>query len=78
MQKIFYVKTTPLDDPRSNFQGYKPETVVLPKGYVHKEGAKPIDCDILLERDVAIPMRHGVVLRAAIFRPVDDEKVPAI
>ncbi len=78
MQKIFYVKTTPLDDPRSNFQGYKPETVVLPKGYVHKEGAKPIDCDILLERDVAIPMRDGVVLRADIFRPVDDEKVPAI
>lgn len=76
--KKFYRKTTPLNDPRSNFHGYCPETVVLPKGYVHIEGAKPLDCDILLERDAAIPMRDGCILRADIYRPNDDEKVPAI
>lgn len=78
MEKAFYVKTTPLDDPRSNFNGFHPGVTVLPKGYVHVEGAKPLDCDILLDRDVAIPMRDGVVLRADIYRPTDDEKVPAI
>lgn len=76
--KAFYVKTTPLEDPRSNFKGFHPGTTVLPKGYVHVEGAKPLECDILLERDAAIPMRDGVVLRADIFRPVHGEKVPAI
>lgn len=76
--KKFYRKTTPLSDPRSNFHGYRPETVVLPKGYVHIKGAKPLDCDILLERDAAIPMRDGCILRADIYRPNDDEKVPAI
>ena len=78
MEKIFYVKTTPLEDPRSFYQGFQPGKTVLPKGYVHVEGAKPLDCEILLERDVEIPMRDGVILRADIYRPNDDEKVPAI
>ena len=78
MESKFYIKTTPLSDPRSNFRGFDPGTRVLPKGYVHVPGAKPLNCEILLERDAAIPMRDGAVLRADIFRPNDDEKVPAI
>lgn len=78
MEKIFYVKTTPLEDPRSFYQEFQPGKTMLPKGYVHVEGAKPLDCEILLERDVEIPMRDGVILRADIYRPNDDEKVPAI
>lgn len=76
--KKFYRKTTPLDHPGSNFRGFCPESVVLPKGYVHVEGAKPLDCDIRLDRDAEIPMRDGCILRADIYRPNDEEKVPAI
>lgn len=78
MEKVFYRKATPLNDPHSNFKGFHPGTTVLPRGYVHVEGAKPLDCEILWERDVEIPMRDGVILRADIYRPNDDEKVPAI
>ena len=74
----FYLKTTPLSHPESNFHGFKEESVVLPAGYVHIEGARPTVCDIRLDRDAAIPMRDGCILRADIFRPTTDEKVPAI
>ncbi len=67
-----------MDNPLSNYQGFHPGTELLPKGYVHVPGAKPLDCEILWERDVAIPMRDGVILRADIFRPNNQEKVPAI
>ena len=78
MEKIFYVKTIPLDHPMSNYHGFHPGTTILPKGYVHVEGAMPLPCEIVYERDVAIPMRDGCILYADIFRPNDEEKVPAI
>lgn len=34
--------------------------------------------DLVVERDVAVPMRDGVVLRANVFRPPGDEPVPAL
>lgn len=34
--------------------------------------------NILIERDVEIPMRDGVILRADIYRPADDAKHPSL
>jgi predicted acyl esterase len=56
----------------------EPSRVVLEKGSVHAEGAFPLPCDILLDRDVAIPTRDGNVLRGDVFRPLGEEPVPAI
>ena len=33
---------------------------------------------LLIEKDVEIPMRDGVILRADIYRPDDGEKHPAL
>ena len=54
------------------------ESRVLPKGSVHGEGAKPLECDILFERDVPVKMRDGVTIYTDIFRPVTEEAVPGI
>lgn len=67
-----------VDDPRARYTGFCPETVVLKKGSIRMKGAKPLECDILLERDVAISLRDGTTIYADIFRPTNKEKCPAI
>lgn len=71
-------KALPTDAPRVRYPGFKQETLVLKAGSIRREGAKPLTCDILLERDVPIKMRDGVTIYADIFRPTTGEKCPAI
>ncbi len=73
-----YCPAPPLTDPASNFKGFHPGTTVLPRGYVHEEGAMPLPCDIVMTRDEAITLRDGVTIYADIFRPTGEEKVPAL
>jgi len=37
-----------------------------------------IGADVIFERDLAVPMRDGVVLSANLFRPVDGKPAPVI
>ena len=37
-----------------------------------------INADIILERDVDIPMRDGAILKADVFRPAKAGQYPAI
>ncbi len=67
-----------VDDPKARYIGFRPETVILKKGSIRMKGAKPLECDILLERDVAIPLRDGVTIYVDIFRPVDGDNCPAL
>lgn len=67
-----------VDDPKTRYTGFCPETVILKKGSIRMKGAKPLECDILLQRDVAIPLRDGVTIYADIFRPLDSENCPAL
>ncbi|MEU4650133.1 CocE/NonD family hydrolase [Nocardia fluminea] len=53
-------------------------TIVLAKGSVHAEGAYPLPCDIVLDQDVAVPLRDGTLLRADVFRPSTATAVPVI
>jgi predicted acyl esterase len=76
--KVFYTKTPPLTDPKSNFEGFHPGQTLLEKGYQSFEGSKKLVCDIIFDRDVAIPLRDGTIIRADIFRPNNNKKVPAI
>ena len=39
---------------------------------------RPLSCDIIYDRDVAIPLRDGTVVYADVFRPVTEEKVPVL
>ena len=77
--KIIFRKSPSLSDPTCNYNGFAPGKTILKKGTVCKEGHKPLESDILYDRDVAIKMRDGVTLYADIFRPTDESvPVPAI
>ena len=76
--QILFRKSTPIDDPKGRYPGFRPGSTVLPKGSVHRKNALPLPCDIVLERDVAVPLRDGVVIYSDIYRPQNSEKVPAI
>ena len=68
----------PVTADRARYPGFKEETLVLKAGTIRREGAMPLPCDILLERDVPIRLRDGVTIYADIFRPVGAKNVPAL
>lgn len=74
----YFRRPLPLDAPRVRYPGFKPGSEVLRKGTVRREGAMPLLCDILLERDVAVTLRDGTVIYTDVFRPVGDSTHPAI
>lgn len=61
-----------------NFEGLVQGTFTLPAGYRYEEGRRPFPVDTVLDRDVAVKMRDGITIYCDIYRPVGDEKVPAI
>ena len=76
--KVPLRKALPVDAPRVRYPGFNPDTLILKAGSVRREGAMPLPCDILLERDVHIRLRDGVTIYADVFRPVGDEACPAL
>lgn len=71
----------PLKPPELGINGYDgPEhsVTILPVGHRREPDCKPFNVETTWEKDVEIPMRDGVILRADIFRPVQSEIVPAI
>lgn len=76
--KVPLRKALPVDAPRVRYPGFNPDTLILKAGSVRREGAIPLPCDILLERDVPIRLRDGVTIYADVFRPVGDEACPAL
>ncbi|MDO4163321.1 MAG: CocE/NonD family hydrolase [Bacteroides sp.] len=71
-------KALPVTADRARYPGFKQETLVLKAGTIRREGAKPLSCDILLERDVPVKLRDGVTIYTDVFRPVGSEKCPAL
>ena len=76
--EVAFKKAADPDAPESRYPGFNPGTSTLKKGTVVEEGALPLPCDIIFERDVAIPLRDGIIIYADIFRPVDGKDLPAI
>lgn len=70
------------EDGHSGYVSFHPRTEVLPKGWVHPSHpkARALTVNILVEHDVAIPMRDGAKLYADIYRHsnTNNEAVPAI
>ena len=76
--EVLFRKVRPVDDPIGRYPGFRPGATTLPAGTVVEAGALPLPCDILCERDVAIPLRDGVTIYADVFRPVGGTDLPAI
>ena len=45
----------------------------MPKGHKKSDEYRPFDVDTIFDRDISIPMRDGVVLKADVFRPATSE-----
>ena len=75
---VFYRKGLSVTADRARTPSFKTETMVLKAGTIRYEGAKPLSCDILFEKDVPVTLRDGTVIYTDVFRPVDDAQHPAI
>lgn len=75
---VLYTSGHKPGDPDSNYNGLKPGVEFLPKGFQTSPDRAAFQADTVFERDIEIPLRDGVKLRADIFRPKQDEKVPVI
>jgi predicted acyl esterase len=62
--EMAFRKTVPIDDPKSGYPGFAPGVTVADS--------------ILIERDVAVPMRDGIIIYTDIYRPEGTTNVPAI
>lgn len=62
----------------ARYTGFKPEKILLKKGSIRLKGYMPLQCDIILERDVPIKLRDNVTIYTDIFRPNDGGRHPAI
>ncbi|MCR5758116.1 MAG: CocE/NonD family hydrolase [Selenomonas sp.] len=76
--EVYYRKGLPVTAARARAGEFKRETIMLKKGSIRKEGAKPLSCDILLEKDVPVTLRDGTIIYTDVFRPVDEKQHPAI
>lgn len=62
------------------YSGFGPSKTILSRGHKRpgRDDVAAFQSDAVWEKDFAVPMRDGVTLRADIFRPTTDQKVPAI
>jgi predicted acyl esterase len=67
-------------DSHPNYPGFKPESKILSRGSVLKEGALALPCDILYERDIPVKLRDDTTIYTDLYRPpgMDTPKVPVI
>lgn len=71
-----FTKCVPVE--QSMYPGLNESSYILKKGTVVKEGAMPLPCDVLVEQDVPVALRDGVVIRVDVFRPTDTADCPVI
>lgn len=57
---------------------FEPGTRTLPAGWRIDPKFSALPIDIVLEKDVAVPLRDGVTIYVDVLRPVGTEKVPVI
>ena len=76
--EVIFRKASPIDAPEKRYPGFDQSVTTLTKGTVIKEGALPLPCDILFERDVAVTLRDGTIIYTDVFRPVSGTGFPAL
>ncbi|KAL6240444.1 hypothetical protein RBB50_012645 [Rhinocladiella similis] len=75
--KVLQKKISSIDDPIANYNGFDPSSTTLPKGFKKDGGRRAFPVATVWERDIEIPMRDGIILRADVFRHVDSAKRPS-
>ncbi|MDQ6876151.1 MAG: CocE/NonD family hydrolase [Candidatus Dormibacteraeota bacterium] len=60
------------------FSRFEPGTRTLPVGFQVDPRFKPLEVEIVLEKDVAVTLRDGVTIYVDVLRPAGTERVPVI
>lgn len=80
--ELLEVDATPPETVGSKYLGLHPGSTLLPKGHQREPDRAPFAVDTIFDRDIMVPMRDGLILRADIFRPAttegSGEKIPVI
>ena len=69
----YYDAERPFKDHWSNPE-LDTKSIVLKKGTVCKEGAHPLTCDMIYDKDTPITLKDGTTIYVDIFRPTDTTK----
>jgi len=75
---VLFRPATPPEHPLIKWRGFAPGTTLLKSGTSAVAGARQLDCDIRVDRDVEVQLRDGTRIFVDVYRPVTDEPVPAI
>lgn len=78
-QKV-YIPSHPLEpgDRYGVLSGFDPGRRTLEAGLQIAPPFRPLPVDVVLEKDVAVPLRDGVTIHVDVFRPAGAEHVPVI
>lgn len=76
--QVLLCPTTPCESPQARYKGVKPGSITLPKGFQKEPGLRAFEAETTFDRDIEVPLRDGIKLRADVFHPANDAKVPAI
>lgn len=76
MVEVLYRPSTSIS--QSQYLGLDEHSYILKKGSELRKGGMPLGSDILVEQDVPIRLRDSITIRVDVYRPVSDDKVPAI
>ena len=71
-------RALPVSAERVRYPGFHPDTLILKKGTIRREGSMPLPCDIKMLRDVAVKLRDGVTIYTDVFLPAEEGSYPAI
>ena len=71
-------RALPTSADRARYTGFHPDTLLLRKGTVRRQGSMPLPCDIRMLRDVAVTLRDGVTIYTDVFLPAEEGNYPAI
>ncbi|CAK7237813.1 hypothetical protein SBRCBS47491_010158 [Sporothrix bragantina] len=81
--EVLHVNATRPETEGAKYNGFHPGSTLLAKGHKREPDRAAFIVDTIFDRDMEVPMRDGLNMRADIFRPAssdadDGEKVPVI
>jgi uncharacterized protein len=60
----------------NGYDGPEHSVSILRAGHRREDGVKAFEVDTIWEKDLEIPMRDNVILRADVFRPAQSDATP--
>ncbi|KAI5361075.1 putative xaa-Pro dipeptidyl-peptidase-like domain, cocE/Serine esterase, alpha/Beta hydrolase [Septoria linicola] len=76
--EVLHKPTPKVGREGDRYQGFSPGSTILQAGHRKDPSLRAFEVDTIFERDIEVPLRDGTILRADVFRPHNDTKLPAL